>query len=639
MPFNDNYDYDYIFEYVESFETTDENIHAKLNALNTNIFNSYFHGLKEYFNTVLERNKLSSDVFIELIITFANRDFYLMSNRSQKSMSDSNEFNYDQLTNSKFLSPIPGLGLVSAQAGLEASHDGLNQLLNLILKTETQYRADEIKMDHLDNCVKLLGFANIYIVIKAGFDLAIWEDYSLRHNNDSKHLKILAQKPENQILNKIGQYRLERNLFSSKTMILAAQNNNTDYYNFLSRHANKKRKSKRLKSARLENYEIVYKLADGKEKDSVLKELMSFSDLTTYYAFMENENLPNLTDIKLYDVLVIFSEIQSLFQKINLIEKNEEENSTANFFQYGIHIQKNSLLNYIISKTHYSIKQIKEIINLFIHDEGYFNIWERPLILKGSKIYPILLPLLHPNTLRLLDYWLEKGGFDLDKRGELFEEHLKKELNFELKWKGYYSYSPDISVFRNKDDKFEEIDLILELKNVTLIAEVKCIKYPFDSRDYHNMHKRLKEGADQIKRKLHFIKENMQDFKDLKYFSKPIISAVITNYPIFSGYIINDVPIVDYSLLENYFISGSFRKGQISTNKVKINFQDVDKYSLNYYHNEDEMCGNLEDFLLHPIPIREKLDDVIKQDTQISLPEANPRITMDYFNFKNNSVI
>lgn len=639
IPYNEKYDFDYVLDFLKKTATSKTRTYIEHNALNSSFFNHYFIGLKNYFKEVTERNNLSLKEFLELIITFANRDLYLVTIRLRESHKDKTEFDYDGITNSTFQSNIPELGQINAQAALEASHDGLNILLNMTLQGYKESNNSNYELKHLDNCAKLLGFSNIYIVIKSAYDIAIWENYSIRYSKEKNELKIKILNKNNQFLNRIGEYRLERNIFSSRMFVLSAFQEKNTFYKHISEEANKKRKTKRLKSVKLVDSEIKYKIADGVEKESVLKELQSFAGLTSYYAFIRNEILPNLDNINLYDVLVLYTEVQNLFSKAFEIEKLETATDVKNFNLFKLKIKKYELINYLVIKTKYSRNQVTQTLELFIQKEGYYNIWERPIIQIGNFLFPVILPLINPNSLRMLDYWLEKGGFDLDSRGLLFEKHIKHVLLFELKRKGYEVNIPTENIFRNGNDEFEEIDLIVELKNITLLAEVKCIKYPFDPRDYYNMYSRLSEGAKQINRKTHFLNENIEHFKKNSFLSKPIVKLVITNYPIFSGYEIDGVSIADFSLLENYFINGALSKGRMVGTKMGVEINNAFSSEIKYYNNEDEFSDNLDNFFKNPVPISEKLKDVYIEETQISLPDANPKIIMDYVKFKQSNEI
>lgn len=639
-PYSQKYDFNYVLDFVRRSNVSNEDSYMQHNVLSSIFFNQYYKDLNKYFTEIIRINKLSKNTFLEIIVTLANRDVYLMLNRTMNSYDSKNEFIYDEIINSVFQSSIPELGLFNAQAGLEASHEGLNTIINLSYQKENNSENSVFKIDEIDNCVKILGFSNICATIKASYNIAIWEDYSIIYYKDYNLIKIKSRNNKNQILNKIGEYRLQRNVFNYKMAIVQAYNEQSPFYKRMSSEVVKNKKPKRLKSIKIvHNNEIKYILTDGFEKEAVLQELLSLAAITSYYSFIGNEHLPNLSDVNLHDILSVFSEIQFLFSQAFEIKKEETDSDLKSFNLYRFKIKKDNLINYIFVKTKYSKEHIKQIIAIFIHEDGYINIWEKPLLQINDYIFPIILPLTSPNQLRMTDYWLEIGGFDLDKRGKLFEVYLKNVILDALKVKGYQVFIPENTVFKNNKGEFEEIDLIVELKNITLVAEIKCIKYPFDPRDYHNMHKRLTQGANQINRKISFIKTNFQDFKSIPFLTKPLVKVVITNYAIFSGFIINDVPITDASLIDNYFINGGLNKGQMSEKDKSIENDKISHLAFQYYTNEDELSDNLDGFFKNPMPISEKVDDVYVEEKQISLPSAKPKILMDYFNFKQSNKI
>ena len=633
IPYNQSYDFQHIQRFLKKNITTDDKKHLEQNALCSRYFNIYYKGLKDYYSKVTQFNKLSNNTFLKIIITLANRDVYLMLQKSKSAFDNKKEVHYDEMINSHFQSAIPELGTFNAQAGLEASQDGLNTIINLNYQDYNQNTKSSFEFENLDKCFKLLSFSNIYTVIKSAYDMAVWEGYSLNHCTKEKtvHVKCLDNKKKKQIINRIGEYRLERNVFASKMMMVSEYKKKSDLFDVLTLEMAKKRKTKKLEKVTLVDGKINFELIDGIEKNSTLLELLAFAGITSYYSFIKNEELPNFDKINLRDVLLVFTEIQYLVSLAFEIKKEESNNikDLENFNLFKIYIKKNDLLKYIFRKTKLTVNQIKQIINLFIHIDGYANVWEKPLIEIDNKIFPVILPLLHPNQLRMTDYWLEAGGFDLDQRGKLFEEYLKNILKNALVKKGYRIDIPKQNIFTNKNGNFEEIDLIVELKKVTIMAEIKCIKFPFDPRDYHNMNKRLTYGANQISRKVSFIEKNIDDFKKHSFFSKPIIKTVITNYPIFSGLIIEGVPITDASLIDNYFINGALNKGQMFMHNGDVEHNEKSISSIIYYKNEDELSDNLKGFLQNPIPISEKLKDIFIEEKKITLPSANPQIIMD----------
>ncbi|MDT0689249.1 hypothetical protein RM549_05595 [Salegentibacter sp. F188] len=638
IPFNKDFDYNKILEYLQKIEISTIDLELSQIALSSIHFNQYFQTFRNLFLKSYKGNELNKSTYLEILITLANRDYHKVSRRAQDSFSKQEKFNYDKATNSVLKSSIPELGNINAQAGLEANHDGLNSVLNLLRQEETKYNGEVIKIELVENCFNLLSFSNIYAVIKSAYDMTVWENYRMNIGNKDKLLHITKPKNNIQEANKIGQYRLERNMFSAKQVIVASYFEKNYFYQYILEESLQKRKSKKLKKVEIREGFIEFKLADGKESDSILQENLLYAELTSYYSFIKNEKLPNLSSIKLHDIILIFSEIRYLFDQAYKTEKLELGTLETNFNAFKIKIRKANLTDYLRRKTNFSSIQIKHILQLFCHTDNYFDVWEKPIIENKGILYPVLLPLLNSNTLRLIDYWLEQGGFDLDLRGEKFEVHIKEMLEYELEKKGFNFNIPKVSNFKNSNEKFEEIDLILELKNVVMIAEIKCIKYPFDPRDFHNNYKRLKQAAEQIKRKTGFLKSNKNEFSDQFDFSKKIIQTIITNFPLFSGISINDIPIIDFSLLENYFVTGALRKGQMTIEDKKIDFSKKQN-SIIYYKNEDELSDNLNNFLKNPVPVDIKMKDIFTEDTQLTINSAKPKIKMEYLKFKEENII
>lgn len=92
----------------------------------------------------------------------------------------------------------------------------------------------------------------------------------------------------------------------------------------------------------------------------------------------------------------------------------------------------------------------------------------------------------------------------------------------------------------------EEIDVLISMKNVVLLADAKCIHYSIEPFNYSEAWQRLKEGCEQVIRKVEFVKNNPQYFSRLGDFSsKTFIPFVITNYPTFSGFSHKGVYVID----------------------------------------------------------------------------------------------
>lgn len=640
IPYNDKFDYEYVKNYIHKNKDKICDWELAHKALSTMFFNLYYTELIDQCSSLIDRTTLSKQSIVEILISLLNRDLYLLTEKANDSIRNRENIIYDEIANFSIKSSIPELGNFNAQGSIEAKHDALNIILNLLNRFDNISINNQIIPDHLDDYSIFLNFTNIYTVIKHSYEVTIWQDYMIRYSNKSNELYILDSENKSSIINRIGTKRFDRNIFASKQGVMSEYYKKTDFYNILSNQLYKNRKAKRLKSVSINNYNLHYKLADGVEKKSIIIELMHFATLSVYYPFIGNEKLPNFDNLSLHDLITIFSEIQYLLENASNLEKKESDNIITSFDLFKLIINRNDLINYLISKTKYTNDQIKQVITLLSHKDGIYNIWERPIMSYNNLLIPLLMPIIATNILRLIDYWLEKGGLDLEFRGKLFERHLKIVIQNDINKKGYFVNILDQNDFRNINNDHEEIDLIFELKTIIVIAEIKCVKFPFDPRDYHNMYNRLKDGSVQVKRKTDFIKSNVKDFQNkFNDASKEIISVIITNYPIYSGLIINNIPVIDLSLLENYLGIGSLNKSKLSHrfgDSIKVtDYQEP----ILYYSNETEFSNNLNHFLFDPIPIKDLKKEIHTTKKQISLPNAIPKILMDFVQFKDSIVI
>lgn len=639
MPFNNNFNYDNILNYIKKNKNEFENLNPVTKALSTFIFNIYYKEFKENINHKVEEVNLSKEVLCEILIDLTNRDTYLVKLKSEDYLHTvKGDFHFEDLMNVNVNSDFKELGSFNLEGIIEAKHDALNTILNYLLNYQNESDNNKLENDILSCAYQMLGHANLYSVVKFAYDTAIWENYYILYEGGPE-LKIKTSDRELSIIERIGEQRLDKNILSSKILTESNYSKKGEFYNIVSKKMKSKRKLKRLKSVLKNKNYLHYKLADGIDNKSISCELMLFAELTSYYNFLGDELLPNFENLSLHDIITIFSEIQNLLNHAFDLKKDEGEDFEHTIDLYKTYILRTELQEYLFQKLYYSKKQINIVIGLLSHEEGFFNIWQKPLIRRRDIIIPIFLPAISPNSLRLLDYWLEAGGFDLESRGKIFENHIKSVIKYEINKKGYFINIPTPSVFRNLKNDYEEIDLIIELKTIIIVSEVKCIKFPFEPRDFHNMLKRLKDGATQAKRKTKFLKDNFSEFSEhFRGDTKEIIPLVITNYPIYSGLKIENTPIIDYYLLEHYIVQGAFNKTPVRYDGKTIHKSNIHDEII-YYNNEDQFSNNLKDFLIDPIPVRELRSKIVIEEKLLTPGDCSPKIIMDYTKIDNSPII
>lgn len=297
------------------------------------------------------------------------------------------------------------------------------------------------------------------------------------------------------------------------------------------------------------------------------------------------------------DCLILYAKFQEFFKKVientnfKFIETPKDTNNIP------FKINKNILKNYFLETTNIPEKTVSKFLKTLSNGK-FINFFKKPLLSKGNDYLFHFLNSTANIAVNIIDDWLEENNFKLEERGVIFEQFIKNELTMVFQEKKYNYYIFNKSKFKSTNIE-EEIDLIIVLNNIILLGEAKCIKYPIEIRDVDNACGRVLEGVEQVKRKMEFIKNNEALFNidGITIEGKTIIPFVITNYPCFSGWCPDDIPVVDYELIRNYIETGALLYS-------KIEFKTLtEQGKKEYYSNQKEFEERFNDFLNTPEPI------------------------------------
>ncbi|MBC5837570.1 hypothetical protein [Flavobacterium muglaense] len=600
-PFSDRFDINYLTGFISKIsEEKDFNLLHPFLLLASDFNNLFQESFNQIKSTILSSN-LDYDLLTECLISSANRHFIVVSKISGV---EGNEHNYEDFFKKKIQSVDTSIGDIDARAALETEIDSLNILFSYLkyfkeeLKTSLE---DENDTSRVDSIIHMTLTANYYNVIKTSYDDSIFNNGFLEVNKNKLHFKYLNN--DELFLGKIGYFRLNRNLSAHHIILKETLEKVNDVRTFFSSFYNNKNEIKRIKKIIIKEGEIFFTLASGHDKQEFCNFIFLEESLRTYYEFVYDVQMPKSEGLSLKDFLILFNMLQSLFNySLNLVDDDDSVMRIKEFGKFPYKIKTESLKSYLKLKSKYSCKQINYFLNLLTNNiDQRINFWNYPLFKKNGYYLAPLLSVLNPLIFVLSDRWLEDSGFDIEKRGVFFENHIKQKLSNALNEKRYFFKIPKISKFIVSTDVFEEIDLIINLKSICIIAEVKCIKYALNPRDEFNALNRLREGATQVNRKADFIRNNATKFIDKigDISTKPIIKMVLTNFPSFSGYVLEGVPIVDLYLIEAYIRSGRISNHRLVTNNGKIIENKLEDEEV-FYNNEDEFCDNLEGFLFKP---------------------------------------
>lgn len=636
-PFNDKFDLEYLRLFVSKLEDNDET--KKLFPFLfladdfNNLFKNAYNNLKEIFH----QSQLSYDELVEFLITSSNR-YYLLLHKTNTSQ---NEFNFQDFFKRTIQSVDKSIGQIDARAALETEIDSLNTLINylkffkeeLIASTEIENNTSRV-----DSIIKLSLAVNYYNVIRFTHEDALFNNGYIEYHQEKNKIHYKYENVDELFFGKIGYFRLNRNVYAHYLVIKEHLDKQKDIRIFISKTYEGKNQTKRIKKTTINKGLIEFELASGLDAKEFNNFILLDVQLRTYYDFIYDVIMPKAEGLTLKDCLILFSMTQSIFN--NVADFNHIEDDSVmrvnEFGKFPSKIKSNNLKQYLKLKTKYSSKQINYFINLLVNKEDQrLNFWNYPFLEKEGYYCVPLLSFLNPLIFVLSDKWLEDSGFDLEERGTFFEKNIIENFTEALTNKKYNFTIPNTSKFTLNNGKFEEIDLIINLKNVVVIAEVKCIKYSLTPRDEFNAVKRLEEGAKQVNRKAEFIISHSEKFKkeigDIS--GKKIIKIVLTNFPSYSGYVKEGVPIVDYYLMESYIKSGRISNYRMVSENGKILENKLNTEEI-FYNNEDEFCNNFESFVFKPGYIEKCRDYFEFKVNKLSVQDDRYNIFSDSVEFK-----
>jgi hypothetical protein len=207
---------------------------------------------------------------------------------------------------------------------------------------------------------------------------------------------------------------------------------------------------------------------------------------------------------------------------------------------------------------------LSSAIDFLTYQRRSDGLWQKPLIpLNESEFLVAAAPLRYGNRLRIAERWLSQGGFDLGRRGPVFETLARGTFSEFLKESPFlndYYVAPN-PVFVGPDR--EEVDLLVRIGRLLLVGEAKCQLFPAEPLEAYRFRERLKEGAVQATRKVVAVQSSLAELQSIVGLPSlegiSVIPFVLSNHILGSGYPIHGVPIVDLLYLGTLLQQGYFR--------------------------------------------------------------------------------
>lgn len=549
--------------------------------------NQQFQKFLEYVDKLVS-DKDNSYYYL-LGISFANHDWIELNKETKKQLEkiykENNKvhtsLDYQRVKISTCVSDF-SLGAFS-----DAITDSLDFLFSVLKRIKSIPVSDPLLDENLRlnsaNFYTLQSLSGEFIVLKGYFEQVCLGGENFKQDNNKL---ILSENPtiqDLQLYRQIGLERIQQNI-----NMIAQEFGVPD---FLSEFRGRKEIDKVLFG---KSDEIIVTFRNKKQNDPLLVApyMVVLSTIYNYHGYLTESFLCKIRKIgEVYSVLVY---LVFVFIEQNSLSFSEEKysNGLIPFSKYQFKISEKTLISLIHNITEYKHDEILDLLKVFIN-YGASSFWDKPLLKIDQYYFIGIHSLISVSTPYLIDTWLKEEFNNFDMKGKLFEKFLKDEISRLCEKKNFFSkiiHQQNFSIINTKDKSKkikEEIDFIWETKNTIIIAEVKCMNYPFTKVINYNNLKTLEKASEQIIRKTNFLLNNKTAFPDINL-NKKVLSCIITNYPIFSGIKINNIPVLDIGLFVNYIDVGGIG------NKVVSKFCSRVFMKKTYYNNEDEFSDNLE---------------------------------------------
>lgn len=608
-PFNDNYSFDEMNQVISNFREADR---ERQIGFSTVIFNEYYKKYCYWIEQCIKTSNQSLEEICRDIIKIANYDAIYAENNLMKKIKKKKFFEIADISSASITQENNGENSLNLIQTMEIGIDICNTLFNMLKHCNVEIRNG--KKHDIGNLKILFQAGNLLCVLKDAYDTLIWEKGYIEEGENSITIKYIDEKIP--LLKKIGEDRMNANEIAN--IFESSYCKNSEVFSI-------QESEYVLGSIKKNRYLEYFLKRKTKDKDYangwIIKSAMA--QIEIYYPYFAKEKLDKFGGLCIIDLINIWDKVERLF---NMSYRSVKIYNTWNECEFCI--KRKELEEYLKAVTSYKKSQIKDVIDLFscsLNKNERIDFWKKPLFESNGDIYFLKSAISAPNILFYVDYWLARAGYTLEKKGKVFEKYIKKELEEILQKKEYYHYIPSQNKFSNSKNKTEEIDLVISLKQICLIGEVKCLKYPMNPREYHNRMKAIKKAAIQVQRKKEFIKMNLENLKkSLKIEpGKLVTGVIITNLPLFTGLIVNEIPVIDYNLFKSYFEPGGLRtiyKGDGVS----------EEYFEPYYSNEISMSMQLRSFLECPLSIKKRLKNYSLEPQLVTLKDEEYPIYMEF---------
>jgi len=365
-----------------------------------------------------------------------------------------------------------------------------------------------------------------------------------------------------------------------------------------------------------ENNKLKVKFLGRKENDNPPKTYL-YQSVTAqlYYSPLVNTPLKSLENLTIFDLLNVLIELREIahivFERLPPSQRHNK-NLTEMVESYCPLVHRSSVVKSIALSLKLDERQVSRLVDVLTWKEDKSSIYFCPVFSMNTPdelcVFFAFHPILSFNPYWVVDHWLSEFELSLDWRGNLFEEQIYRELNFAIQrcqFKELVKISNNIKLTAD-DNSNEEFDVIIKINKNIIVGEAKCHKFPISVLERGNYLATLETASKQALRKANWAKKHPETIANVLGITvneiKDVFPLVVINHSIGVGLNINDVPVLDLLLLENYFARPYPSMGIVEGNQM------TEIRGKPFYTNPTEFSENFYNYAINPYPIQRILE-------------------------------
>lgn len=422
----------------------------------------------------------------------------------------------------------------------------------------------------------------------------LFENATIEWSADSKKVKVSSGIKDVEMIRRCGEIRKDKNIQECLA-----------YLSPIYRNSNEKKLG--LKKYEVRDGEIF--LTTGLKNIDVDGLVYDAHYIARYYYYTD--------PLPFYDGLTLL-QINEVVKALVTIASEGVRMGTFNVMHDKVpyKITQEALVTYISKVTSLAEAPILKILTALTSTEKRPFPWRKPLYKVDAHFYFTLSTLNAPNPTLLFEEILRFGGYGIKDNEELLCDAISEELQKE---DSIYTLEKIDTTTLVNSGILSKNHLLYKLRDYHILFEAIYYEHPITSAELSKTLSFLSSRATKLKNTLQGVAQSTPG---------EIIPLLASQQLSLSTLCIEDICLVDFQMISNYFTKGSFGRAQVVADGK--NFYQANEFAtINYYHDENQFNDNWLEFIFFPPQVSAIYSKLTWKVIPMSLPGYVPQITAE----------